>query len=65
VDKTRVTEQYDRHVRGDTVLATPDDAGVIRVDADTGLGVALASTPRLGSFCACGADACEPRAYAT
>jgi phosphoribosylformylglycinamidine synthase subunit PurL len=42
-DKRWVTEQYDRHVRGDTVLATPDDAGVIRVDADTGLGVALAT----------------------
>jgi len=42
-DKTWVTEQYDRHVRGDTVLATPDDAGVLRVDPDTGLGVALAT----------------------
>ncbi len=42
-DKTWVTEQYDRHVRGDTVLAAPDDAGVIRVDPDTGLGVAVAT----------------------
>jgi phosphoribosylformylglycinamidine synthase subunit PurL len=42
-DKTWVTEQYDRHVRGDTVLAMPDDAGVIRVDEHTGLGVALAT----------------------
>jgi phosphoribosylformylglycinamidine synthase subunit PurL len=42
-DKTWVTEQYDRHVRGDTVLAAPDDAGVIRVDEQTGLGVALAT----------------------
>ncbi len=42
-DKTWVTEQYDRHVRGDTVLAMPDDAGVIRVDEATGLGVALAT----------------------
>ncbi len=31
-DKTWVTQQYDRHVRGDTVLAMPEDAGVIRVD---------------------------------
>src|SRR5215472_16055880 len=42
-DKTWVTEQYDRHVRGNTVLAAPEDAGVIRVDEQTGLGVALAT----------------------
>jgi phosphoribosylformylglycinamidine synthase subunit PurL len=42
-DKAWVTEQYDRHVRGDTVLAAPEDAGVIRVDEETGLGVALAT----------------------
>jgi phosphoribosylformylglycinamidine synthase II len=48
--KTWVTEQYDRHVRGDTVRAAPEDAGVIRVDARTGLGVALA-TDGNGRFC--------------
>ncbi|GAA3730733.1 phosphoribosylformylglycinamidine synthase subunit PurL [Salinactinospora qingdaonensis] len=38
-----VTEQYDRYVLGNTVLATPHDSGVIRV-ADTGdRGVALAT----------------------
>jgi phosphoribosylformylglycinamidine synthase len=42
-DKTWVTEQYDRHVRGNTVLAAPEDAGVIRVDEHTGLGLALAT----------------------
>ncbi len=42
-DKTWVTEQYDRHVRGDTVLAMPQDAGAIRVDERTHLGVALAT----------------------
>jgi len=42
-DKTWVTEQYDRHVLGDTVLAAPENAGVIRVDEQTGLGVALAT----------------------
>ncbi len=42
-DKTWVTEQYDRHVRGNTVLAMPQDAGVIRVDETTGLGVAVAT----------------------
>src|SRR5262249_59796694 len=41
--KAWVTQQYDRHVRGDTVLAAGEDAGVIRVDEQTGLGVALAT----------------------
>jgi phosphoribosylformylglycinamidine synthase len=36
-----VTDQYDRYVLGGTALATPDDAGVVRVDEETGLGVAL------------------------
>ncbi|MEJ7727406.1 MAG: phosphoribosylformylglycinamidine synthase subunit PurL, partial [Actinomycetes bacterium] len=38
-----VTDQYDRYVRGNTVLAQPEDAGVVRVDEETGLGVALAT----------------------
>ncbi len=42
-DKTWVTEQYDRHVLGGTVLAAPENAGVLRVDEQTGLGVALAT----------------------
>jgi phosphoribosylformylglycinamidine synthase len=37
-----VTDQYDRYVRGNTALAMPDDAGVVRVDETTGLGVAIA-----------------------
>jgi phosphoribosylformylglycinamidine synthase II len=41
-DKSWVTEQYDHYVRGDTVLAMPQDAGLIRVDEQTSLGVALA-----------------------
>ena len=41
--KTWVTSQYDRYVLGNTVLAQPEDAGVIRVDEKTGLGVALAT----------------------
>ena len=36
-----VTDQYDRYVMGNTALAMPDDAGVIRIDEETGLGVAL------------------------
>ncbi len=49
-DKSWVTEQYDRYVRGDTVLATPHDAGLLRVDESTGLGVALA-TDGNGRYC--------------
>ncbi len=41
-DKTWVTEQYDRYVLGNTVLAQPEDSGVLRVDEATGLGVAIA-----------------------
>ena len=36
-----VTEQYDRYVLGNTVLAQPEDAGVIRIDEASGLGVAM------------------------
>jgi phosphoribosylformylglycinamidine synthase len=46
-----VTDQYDRYVRGNTALAQPDDAGVIRVDEESGLGVALA-TDANGRYCA-------------
>ncbi len=49
-DKSWVTEQYDRYVRGDTVLAMPQDAGVIRIDAGSGLGIALA-TDGNGRYC--------------
>ncbi len=42
-DKAWVTEQYDHYVRGDTVLAAPQDAGLIRIDERTGLGIALAT----------------------
>jgi len=38
-----ITDQYDRYVRGNTALATPDDAGVVRVDEATGLGVAVST----------------------
>jgi phosphoribosylformylglycinamidine synthase len=41
--KAWVTQQYDRYVLGNTVLAQPEDAGVIRVDEESGLGVALAT----------------------
>jgi phosphoribosylformylglycinamidine synthase subunit PurL len=40
-DKSWVTDQYDRYVRGNTALAQPDDAGVLRVDEAGALGIAL------------------------
>ena len=48
-DKSWVTDQYDRYVQGNTVLAQPEDAGVIRVDEETHLGVAV-STDCNGRF---------------
>jgi len=38
-----VTNQYDYYVMGNTAMATPDDAGMIRVDEKSGLGVALST----------------------
>ncbi|HVD64812.1 MAG TPA: phosphoribosylformylglycinamidine synthase subunit PurL [Lapillicoccus sp.] len=48
-DKSWVTKQYDRYVMGNTALAMPDDAGVVRVDEETGRGVAI-STDCNGRF---------------
>jgi len=48
--KTWVTSQYDRYVQGNTVVAQPDDSGMIRLDAESGLGVAVA-TDGNGRFC--------------
>jgi phosphoribosylformylglycinamidine synthase len=42
-DKSWITDQYDRYVLGNTVLAQPEDAGMVRVNEETGLGVALAT----------------------
>jgi len=41
--KAWVTSQYDKYVQGNTVLAQPDDAGMLRLDERTGLGIALAT----------------------
>ncbi|MEV5237804.1 phosphoribosylformylglycinamidine synthase subunit PurL [Streptomyces cinnamoneus] len=41
--KSWVTDQYDRFVQGNTVLAQPEDSGMVRVDEDTNLGVAVAT----------------------
>ncbi|MBO1030792.1 phosphoribosylformylglycinamidine synthase subunit PurL [Tessaracoccus sp. SD287] len=40
-DKSWVTNQYDRYVRGNSVLAQPEDSGMLRIDEQTGLGIAL------------------------
>jgi phosphoribosylformylglycinamidine synthase len=42
-DSEWITNQYDRYVMGNTALSYPDDAGMIRVDEESGLGVALAT----------------------
>jgi phosphoribosylformylglycinamidine synthase len=49
-DKAWVTSQYDSVVRGNTVLAMPEDSGLLRVDEDTHLGIALA-TDGNGRYC--------------
>jgi phosphoribosylformylglycinamidine synthase subunit PurL len=41
--KRWVTDQYDKYVLGNTVLAQPEDSGMVRVDEETGLGVAVAT----------------------
>jgi phosphoribosylformylglycinamidine synthase II len=38
-----VTDQYDRYVRGATVLAQPSDAGMLRIDEASQRGVAVAT----------------------
>jgi phosphoribosylformylglycinamidine synthase len=50
-DKRWVTQQYDSRVRGNTVLAMPEDGGLVRVAEETGLGIALA-TDGNGRYCA-------------
>ncbi len=42
-DKSWITDQYDRYVRGNTVLAQPSDSGMVRVDEGTHLGVSVAT----------------------
>ncbi|ONI72985.1 phosphoribosylformylglycinamidine synthase II [Actinosynnema sp. ALI-1.44] len=45
-----VTDQYDRYVRGGTVLSQPSDSGMIRIDEESGRGVAL-SVDCNGRYC--------------
>ncbi|MGZ4491113.1 MAG: phosphoribosylformylglycinamidine synthase subunit PurL, partial [Nocardioidaceae bacterium] len=48
-DKSWITDQYDRYVQGNTVLAQPEDSGMVRVDEASNLGVAV-STDCNGRF---------------
>ncbi|QRP46351.1 phosphoribosylformylglycinamidine synthase subunit PurL [Amycolatopsis sp. FDAARGOS 1241] len=41
--KEWVTAQYDRYVRGNSVLAQPSDSGMIRIDESSGRGVSVAT----------------------
>ncbi len=45
-----ITDQYDRYVLGNTALSFPDDAGMVRIDEDSGLGFAVA-TDANGRYC--------------
>ena len=49
-DVSWITNQYDKYVMGNTALSFPDGAGMIRVDEETGLGVAIA-TDANGRYC--------------
>ena len=49
-DKSYITDQYDYYVMGNTALAFPDDAGMIRVDEASGLGFSIA-TDANGRYC--------------
>ncbi|MBB1022346.1 phosphoribosylformylglycinamidine synthase subunit PurL [Dietzia sp. E1] len=44
-----ITEQYDRYVRGNTILAEYADGGVLRIDEESGRGIAL-STDASGRY---------------
>ncbi|QAY59784.1 phosphoribosylformylglycinamidine synthase subunit PurL [Microbacterium protaetiae] len=49
-DTSWITNQYDYYVMGNTALSFPDDAGMIRVDENSGLGFAIA-TDANGRYC--------------
>ena len=42
-DKSWVTDQYDRYVLGNTVLAQPEDAGMVRIADDSSRGIAIST----------------------
>jgi phosphoribosylformylglycinamidine synthase len=49
-DPSWITDQYDNYVLGNTALSYPDDAGMIRIDEESGLGFAIA-TDANGRYC--------------
>ena len=49
-DRSWVTDQYDRFVRGNSVLAQPEDSGMLRIDEISNLGISL-STDANGRYC--------------
>jgi len=49
-DTSWITNQYDYYVLGNTALSFPDDAGMIRVDEQSGLGFSIA-TDANGRYC--------------
>ncbi len=42
-DKTWVTSQYDKYVQGNTILAYGQDSGMVRVDEESNLGIAIST----------------------
>ena len=42
-DKSWVTSQYDKYVQGNTIQAQPEDSGMVRIDEETHLGVAIST----------------------
>ena len=49
-DTSWITNQYDYYVLGNTALSFPDDAGMVRVDEESGLGFSIA-TDCNGRYC--------------
>jgi phosphoribosylformylglycinamidine synthase subunit PurL len=49
-DKSWITAQYDKYVMGNTALSMPDDAGMVRVSEESGLGITIA-TDANGKYC--------------
>jgi len=49
-DPSWITAQYDHYVLGNTALGAPDDAGMVRIDEESGLGFAVA-TDANGRYC--------------
>ena len=45
-DRSWITDQYDRFVRGNTVLAQPNDAGMIGIDDNLGIALSLDANGR-------------------